>query len=223
MGFTCRICDRELEEMPNLARCTYCGLEEPGDYACPAGHYVCEACRTATAGELIERTCLGSDLDNPLDLAGLILKHPAMLPYGPEHHSLAAPVLLAALRNRRVPGITDATLRQALARLQGIPALVCATRGDCGAAASAGVVVSLLRKASAHSDGERSDALRATARALDRIADHGGPRCCRQSVYDTILATWDLLRQPYGLDPLQPPVCRGQLKDCKTSRCIYFG
>lgn len=222
MGFRCRICSRELEETPNRARCTYCGVEEASDYACPEGHYICETCRTATAEELIERTCLASTLDNPLDLAGLLLKHPAMLPYGPEHHSLAAPVLLAALRNRRVPGITDAAIHQALARLQGIPALVCATRGDCGAAASAGVVVSILRKATFSSDVERSAALRATARALDRIAGHGGPRCCRQSVFDTILETWDLLREPCGLGPLPQPACQGQLKDCKTSRCAYF-
>ena len=171
---------------------------------------------------MIERTCVATGLEDPLALAQLLLKHPVLLPYGPEHHLLAAPVLLAALRNRKVPGVTGAAIHQAIQRLRDIPALVCATRGDCGAAASAGVVMALLQKVTAHSDAERSAALRATARTLDRIADHGGPRCCRQSVFDTILTTWERLAEPYGLPPLPPPACLGRLKDCKTSRCTYF-
>jgi hypothetical protein len=152
----------------------------------------------------------------------LILRHPALPPYGPEHHGLAAPVLLSALRNLGVAAVGDAEIRQGIIRLRGIPPLVCATRGDCGAAASAGVVVSILRKATARSDAERSAALRATARALDRIAEHGGPRCCRQSVFDTIRTTWDLLRDELGLPELPDRRCQAGLEECKEARCPYF-
>jgi len=225
MIFRCRMCGCDLIEKNAIGQCTYCGHRETSDWHCPAGHYTCESCRTATAEALIERTCLASDLKDPLELAELILKHPAFPPYGAEHHLLAAPVLLASLRNRGLAGVSDASIRQAIARLQDIPELICATRGDCGAAASAGTVVSILRKATIRSDEERSAALRATAAALVRIADHGGPRCCRQSVFDTIHATWERLQVELHLEPLSARACERTeaLKDCKTMRCSYFG
>jgi hypothetical protein len=222
MGFSCRTCGREMIEGSSRERCGYCGQQEEADWACPQGHYACEACRTATAEQLIERACLGTDLTDPLELAMRLLKHPALPAYGPEHHILAAPVLLAALRNRGIAGVGTAEIRQSLARLRDIPPLVCATRGDWGAAASAGTVVALLRSATARSDAERSAALRATARALDRIAGHGGPRCCRQSAFDTIRITWDLLRNDLGLPELPHRACEAGLKECKETRCPYF-
>ena len=225
MVFRCRICGLNLVEQVSIERCSYCGSQETGDWHCPAGHYACETCRTSSAEALIERTCLATDAADPLALAELILAHPALPAYGAEHHILPAPVLLATLRNRGVAGIGDASIRQAIARLRDIPALVCGTRGDCGAAASAGTVVALLNRANPYSDQERSAALRATAAALERIADQGGPRCCRQSVFDTIHATWALLAAEYRLEPLVDRPCpgTGPFKDCKTSRCTYFG
>jgi hypothetical protein len=223
--FRCRICGHDLIEETSVERCTYCGQKENADWRCPEGHYVCESCRTSKAEPLIERTCLASDLKDPIELAELILKHPAMPPYGAEHHILAAPVLLAALRNRGIAGISEVQIRQSIARLRDIPEMVCATRGDCGAAASGGTVVSLLRRATIRSDHERCAALRATLASLGRIADHGGPRCCRQSVFDTIHVTWELLREDYDLEPLSVRTCSaaGKLPDCKLERCPYHG
>ncbi len=221
--FRCRICKSELIEEARPERCTYCELEETGAWHCPQAHYVCEACRTAQACTLIERTCLRTRLTGPQALAGLILKHPSMPAYGPEFHLLAAPVLLAVLRNRGVAGIGDETIRGAMARLDGLPEAACATRGECGAAVSAGVVLSWLRRATTGSDAPRSDALRATAAALCRIADHGGPRCCRQSVFDTIRVAWGLVADELGLEALPPWECdfSGRLPDCKRERCPY--
>jgi hypothetical protein len=153
------------------------------------------------------------------------MRHPAFHAYGEEHHSLAAPVILTALRNRGVPGITAENIRTSIARLQGIPISVCGTRGDCGAAASAGAVISILRGATPFSNEERTEALRATAQTLLRIADHGGPRCCKQSVFEVIHCTWERLQGEFGLETLSPHVCTfaGKLKDCKAARCPYFG
>lgn len=225
MRFRCRVCDQDLLEQSGRCRCAYCGSEETSDWQCPAGHYTCEACRTASPEDLIQRTALHTASKDPLALAELLMRHPAFHAYGEEHHSLAAPVVLAVLRNRGIAGVTDQEIRTALERLKGIPISVCGTRGDCGAAASAGTVVSILKGACQMSDGERSAALRATAQTLLRIADHGGPRCCKQSVFDTIRTTWDLIRNDFGLEELPPHACAfaGRLKDCKTARCPYFG
>lgn len=225
MRFRCRICEQDLLEQPSLGICTYCGREEASDWVCPRGHYTCESCRTACPDDLTERTCLHSTASNPMELAELLMRHPAFHAYGEEHHSLAAPVILAALRNRGVPGATEEGIRLSIARLQGIPISVCGTRGDCGAAASAGTVISILRGATPRSDSERSEALRATAQTLLRIADRGGPRCCKQSVFEAIHCTWDRLQDELHLNALPVHSCAfaGKLKDCKAAGCPYFG
>jgi hypothetical protein len=225
MKFRCRICEQELLEQASRCTCTYCGQEEETDWSCPGGHYTCESCRTACPDDLTERTCLHSAARNPLELAELLMRHPAFHAYGEEHHSLAAPVILAALRNQGVPAVTDEGIRLSIARLKGIPISVCGTRGDCGAAASAGTVVAILRSATPLSDHERTEALRATAQTLLRIADRGGPRCCKQSVFEAILCTWERLQEELGLVALPAHSCSfaGKLKDCKTTRCPYFG
>ena len=225
MKFRCRICEQDLLEQPSRGTCTYCGREEASEWSCPGGHTTCESCRTACSDDVIERACLHSDSRNPLELAELIMRHPAFHAYGDEHHTLAAPVILAALRNRGVPGVTKEGIRTSITRLKGIPSSVCGTRGDCGAAASAGTVMSILRGATPLSDGERTEALRATAQTLVRIAERGGPRCCKQSVFEAIHCTWERLQGEFGLEALPPHACTfaGKLKDCKATRCPYFG
>jgi hypothetical protein len=224
MRFRCRICEQDLLETTAKAACTYCGAEKVAEWLCPEGHHICETCRTSSAEDLIARACCFLQETNPLKAAELILRHTAFPAYGDAHHVLVAPVVLASLRNRGIDGVNEAVIREAMTRLRGIPACVCGTRGDCGAAASAGTVVSLLRKATPLSDAERSAALHATAEALCRIADHGGPRCCKQSMFDAIYSAWEHVKGLAGVDDLPVHACAfaGRLKDCKTTRCPYF-
>jgi hypothetical protein len=225
MRFRCKVCGQDLVEQESLGSCSYCGCMESTDWSCPDGHYICESCRTARPEDLIQRTCAATNMVDPIALAGLLMKHPSFHAYGDEHHSLAAPVILAVLKNREVPGISGEQIRDAIERIKGIPVSVCGTRGDCGAAASAGAVLSILKKATPISNGERTEALRATAQTLMLIAEHGGPRCCKQAVFDTIRTTWDLLPIELHLEELPLHACdfAGKLKDCKTTRCPYFG
>jgi len=45
---------------------------------------------------------------------------------------------------------------------------------------------------------ERSLALLATSEALKAVAETGGPRCCKQSVYLTLETTAEFLRRNLG-------------------------
>jgi hypothetical protein len=139
---------------------------------------------------------------------------------------LVAPVLLAALRNEGHE-VREGSIRAALHRMRDIPAAVCGTRGDCGAAVGLGCAVSLLLGATFSSDVQRAQALRATARALDRVADLGGPRCCRQSVYAALETAIEFLRGELGMTLIAPELTRCAFAhttpDCKQERCAYFG
>jgi len=223
--FHCSLCGSALLEEEQLQTCVYCGAEEECEWLCPEGHYVCEDCRAASAEELIGRTALATREADPVAIADLIMKHPLFRAHGPAHHLLVAPVILAALRNQGYP-VKESGIHTALHRTKDIPVAVCGTRGDCGAAAGLGCAVSMLTGATFRSDGERSQALRATARALDRVAELGGPRCCRQSVYGTLEAAVPFLKSELGLtlaipSPIRCPFSH-TTEECKQERCVYF-
>jgi hypothetical protein len=89
---------------------------------------------------------------------------------------------------------------------------------------SAGALVSILTGASYLKDQERSLALRATAGALQAIAEAGGPRCCKQSVYLSLETAFAFLRRELGLDLPLTIHCEfsGHSEGCKKKRCQYY-
>lgn len=224
MRFLCPICGQELREAHAWLACSFCGILEEGEWGCPNGHSQCEGCRLAEPAEIIERVCAQSQESDPVQIADLLMSHPSFHAYGPEHHLLVAPVLLAALRNIGRP-INAEKIEMALRRLADIPVAVCASRGDCGAAVGVGCALSLVTGATIHSGRERSLALRGTAHALERLADLGGSRCCKQSVYASIEEGCRLFREELGLElPSHTIQCRFAAKspECRKDRCVYY-
>jgi len=224
--FYCSVCGSELQEEERVQKCIYCGTEEECEWLCPHGHYVCEECRVASAEEIIERTALSTTESDPASIATLLMRHPMFREHGPAHHLLVAPVILAALRNQGYP-IRKGALRAALKRMKDIPHAACATRGDCGAAVGVGCAVSLLTGAKFRSDRERALTLQATAEAVRRLAEHGGARCCRQSVYSALESAAAFLERELGLilGISTPVFCpfSSTTEDCKKDACVYFG
>ena len=63
-----------------------------------------------------------------------------------------------------------------------------------------------------------------TARALDRIGQVGGPRCCKRDSFLSILAAVDFVREHLGVEMAQTiPVCSysGQNNQCIGKRCPF--
>jgi len=112
----------------------------------------------------------------------------------------------------------------AIKRTDDIPFAVCGTRGECGAAVSVGALVSTLTGASYLKDRERSLALRATAEALQAIAEAGGPRCCKQSVYLSLETAVAFLRRELGLDLPLVIACEFSRRneECKRDTCRFW-
>jgi len=224
MRFFCSICGQELREVRAWLVCTFCGVLEESEWGCPNGHFQCESCRLAEPNEIIERVCAHTQENDPVQIADLLMSHSSFNANGPEHHLLVAPVLLAALWNIGQP-INAEKIKVALRRLADIPMAVCASRGDCGAAVGVGCALSLVTGATIHSGRERSLALRGTARALERLAELGGPRCCKKSVYASIEEGCRLLREELSLElPSHTIQCRFTAKspECRKERCVYY-
>ncbi len=136
--FVCFICGQGLLEKESTGLCTFCGKQEPGEWVCPGGHYICEECRLSAPEEVIKRVCLNTKSPDPWEIATLIMRHPAFRPHGVEHHLVVAPVVLTALVNSGQADLEKEKISAALKRTADIPFGVCGSRGDCGACIGAG-------------------------------------------------------------------------------------
>ena len=224
MLYVCVLCGAELYETDTVAACSFCGQQAPASYLCPSGHHVCEECQLADWPQVVERVCQNTTERDPVAIVNLIMKHPMAVMHSPQHHILSAPAVLAALHNSGQRSLKPGRLASAIERTTGIPFGACGTRGECGAAVGVGALVSILTKASYLRDRERSLALRATAEALLAIAEAGGPRCCKQSVYLSLETASAFLRRELHLELPVSIRCEfaGQNDECKKERCQYY-
>ena len=223
--FTCPLCNAELVETSQMAVCSFCGATEEAEYICTNGHYQCEECRMASQTDIIERVCLTTHSTNPIELANLIMKHPSFNQYGVEHHELVAPVVLSAIHNVRGTEIGHGKIRAAIKRGSKIPYGACGSMGTCGACVSAGVATAILTGSNYLKDQERNLTLKATATALLKLTDLGGPRCCKFSTYAGIVSAWDIARNDLNipLPELQVECAfQGKLKECHLDKCPYY-
>jgi hypothetical protein len=225
MSYPCVICDAELHKADAMTVCSFCGQETPAEYLCPNGHHICEECQLADLPQVVERVCAGTQETDPGIIVNLIMKHPVMVMHSPQHHVLVAPVVLAALATSGQRPLRPGRLGSAIKRTDNIPFGVCGTRGECGAAVSVGALVSILTGASYLKNRERSLALQATAEALQAIADAGGPRCCKQSVYlalETAIAfLWYELDLKLPFSTVRCEFCERN-EECKKEKCRYY-
>ncbi len=224
--FTCPICNKKLVEKRLEATCSFCGTVEETEYICPNMHFQCEDCRLADQTEIIERVCLNSKSEDPVAMANLIMKHPSFNQYGIEHHELVAPVLLAALRNLEKVEISNGKIKASIKRGNKIPYGGCGSMGTCGACVSAGISMAILTGSNYLKNTERNLTIKATADALLKLNELGGPRCCKFSTYAGILSVWDIAQNDLKFDlPGLEIQCdfKDKLKECHSDKCPYYG
>lgn len=224
MLYHCSICGAELIERETEAICTFCGRLTPAEYICPQGHHICEECQLAPMPQVVEWVCENTTEKDPSHIVNLIMKHPAMLMHSAQHHFIVAPVILAALANAGEFTLHKGRIRAALRRSSDIPFATCGTRGECGACIGLGAAVSILTKATYLKDRERSLALQASGEALLAVAEAGGARCCKQSVYLTLETAAAFLKRELHLElPLKINCDFSSLnQECKRERCRYY-
>jgi hypothetical protein len=224
MPYLCTVCGGELEQVDTKALCVFCGHETQAKYLCAHGHHICEECQLADWPQVIERVCEGSRETDPSAIVNLIMKHPMSVMHSPQHHILVTAAVLAALRNSGLHSLAPGRLASAIERTRGIPLASCGLRGECGAAICVGTLVSILTGASFQKDRERSLALQASAEALLAIAQAGGPRCCKQSVYLSLETASSFLQRELNIDLPVNPRCDFAVRneECKKEGCKYY-
>ncbi len=199
----CLVCGAELaystEALP--ARCAVCGAEESSAARCRDGHYVCDACHSGSAKDVIERFCVRSTLTDPVEIALGLMRHPALKMHGAEHHFLVPAALLAAWYNARgEPKWKEERIREARRRSDPVAGGFCGIQGACGAGIGTGIFVALVTEATPLKGEERGLANQMTAAALALISRTGGARCCKRESLLALLEAARFTREHLGVD-----------------------
>jgi len=175
---------------------------------------------------LIKEACLQEQSTDPV----LIFQHLAdrdfIRIHGPEHHILDGACILTAFV--QAGGKLD--LEEALERLirEGLrmPGAACGLWGVCGAVTSIGAALAIIDGTGPLStDGTWGEHMRFTSGALQRLAQMGGPRCCKRDAFASLSAAVSYLNDHYPVTlPLSGICCRYFPKNeqCIRERCPYY-
>ncbi len=223
----CLLCGRPLvyEKEIKLYRCAVCGEEKEGSCHCEDGHFVCDACHSAGLDTFFLPFLLHSAEKCPQTLLEQVMALPQVHMHGPEHHAIVPCVLLTAYHNCGGGNDLRADLSAALKRGKEVPGGACGYWGVCGAAAGAGIYMSILTESSPVNETAWAIPQKLVARCLNAIADVGGPRCCKRTsrlaIHEAVRFTGEL----FGLNmPEEPVTCAymRENRECIGRECPFF-
>ena len=206
-------------------RCAICGKEAAANCACEDGHFVCDSCHEASSIAFFVPLLLAATEKDPLALFEQVVALQQVHMHGPEHHVIVPCVLLSAYRNNGGAIDLEKALREAVRRASQVPGGVCGYWGVCGAAAGAGIYMSILLGSNpVHTDAWPIPQ-RLVADCLNTIADVGGPRCCKRTGRLAIMRAAAFTEELLGVGmPLGKVSCRyfRANRECLYRDCPFF-
>ena len=223
----CLICKAPLEYLTEdvMMECAICHKTELSKTRCVNGHYVCSQCHTQGMDSIFG-LCLSERSRDPLEILEKMMAMPFCHMHGPEHHVMVGAALLTAYQN--AGGEID--LRQALQEMyhrgKAVPGGACGFWGACGAGISAGQFAAIATASTPLAAEPWGLSNQMTAKALDSIGKHGGPRCCKRDSYLAVLAAIDFAAAHLGVQMEKTiPICTRshQNNQCIGTRCPFFG
>ena len=196
----CLICSAPLKymEKETLMECAICHKREESKTCCEAGHYVCNECHTRGI-DAIFRVCNDETSKNPIEIIEKMMDMPFCHMHGPEHHVMVGAALLTAYRNAGGDIELSAALVELMKRGKQVPGGACGFWGACGAGLSSGMFVSIISHSTPLTIEPFALSHKMTATSLSKIANVGGPRCCKRGSYLSILAAIDFVEAHFGI------------------------
>lgn len=146
----------------------------------------------------------------------------------PYHHYImpAALLTLAALEQGLPEETLSALLLTAQERAKAVPGGVCGNFGACGSAVGVGIFVSIFTGSSPKSTSTWKSCNEATGKALLRLAEYGGPRCCKRTGFLAAAEAVDYANSQLGLHLRinDRMICRYHHKnaECLEVQCPFY-
>ena len=197
----CLICGKPLVYFDKAREmtCAICGKTFLSYASCEDGHYVCDDCHEKRGVEVIMEGCRKTTSRNPIAIMQTLMEDPYIYMHGPEHHIMVGAALLAAYKNSGGDVDLDAALEEMRARGSEYPGGSCGYWGCCGAAASCGMFMSIVTKATPLTGRSWGQSNAMTARVLSAIAALGGPRCCKRNSFTAALTAAKVAEEELGV------------------------
>jgi len=227
----CMVCGSPLEYLKQSEQltCTYCRNREGASIKCPHGHFICEACHTRDSRKMIEDIAYATELKDPVEIAELMMSHPALPMLGCEHALIAAGALLAALRNSPYAKVTNKDIHEVFGRTsrQAVGGY-CGLTGVCGITPAIGACFSVFLGSSCGSDTEQKITMDAAIKVSQGILELTGPSCCKAYVRSALAAAVAIFAERFGI---MLPVAKSSAfcKDssrhphgCREEKCPYY-
>lgn len=224
----CLVCGKPLVylEKPQQMKCSICGGDFENNVSCEDGHYVCDDCHSKKGIEAVFEGCLESNSKNPVSLMQELMENPYIYMHGPEHHVLEGAALLTAYHNCGGELNIEEALQEMVRRGKEVPGGICGFWGCCGAAVSTGIAYSIIQKTTPLSGKSWSRCNQMTARALQQIAAHGGPRCCKRNSFLAAQTAAQVVAEETGVQLEMPEKITCGFSDenqqCLKNGCPYF-
>ena len=222
----CLICNAPLEYLEEdvLMECSICHKKENSKTRCINGHYACNDCHTIGMDSIIG-ICLHETANNPIYILEKLMSMPFCHMHGPEHHVMVGASLLTAYKNAGGDIDLKKALLEMYSRGKSVPGGACGFWGACGAGISAGMYMSIITKSTPLADKAWGLSNMMTSRALGKIGEVGGPRCCKRSSYLAVIEAVRFTEEQLGVKmELSNIVCyRSDMNNqCIKERCPFY-
>ena len=206
--------------------CLICGDEFHSEASCQQGHFICNACHSQSANELIEQICIKSNSLKPVELAIELMKAPSISMHGPEHHFLVPAVLLTAYYNQKGNEKEKKTkIKVARQRAENVLGGFCGFYGACGAGIGTGIFTSLITDSTPLSTDTWGLSNQMTAESLRCIGALGGPRCCKRDVFMALKTVRKMMKQKMDVTLDIPDTVQCEFtehnKECIEEKCPF--
>lgn len=174
----------------------------------------------------LKEKCLASKEKDPLVLAHALMAEPYIPIHGPQHHFLDGAAFLTAYHNNGgavdLPKALDILAQRALT----MPGAMCGYWGICGSVASLGASFSILHGVGPISnDAYYKDDMEFTSRAIHRMSEIGGPRCCKRNANLSISEAVAFAKEKYGVNipcAITPCTFFSQNPTCLKEKCPFY-
>lgn len=224
----CAVCGKPLVyfEEAREVTCAICGKKETGHSVCEDGHYVCDSCHRSGGVDYIMGLCSKSTFKNPVEILMEAMDDKSIYPNGPEHHTLVGAALITAYANAGGDIDREKALAELKRRSLCVPGGACGFWGVCGAATSTGQAMSIINGSTPMAREPWGQCQRLTSEVLGRLADLGGPRCCKRTSFTAVSMAVPYINELMGVEMDHPEgiTCHYYTSngECLHCDCPYF-